>query len=83
MKKSSNSYNQTSIGYDNITFDIEYDYYPSEPMVMHYGDGSGYPGCGAEVEIHSIKIGEFEVYDVIYESVIDSLIDLIIETHEG
>lgn len=83
MTKKHNAYLETSIDYDNVTFDVEYDFYPSEPMVMHYGDGSGYPGSGAEVEIHSLKIGDFEVYDVIYEWVIDKIIDLIIEKHEG
>jgi hypothetical protein len=83
MKKSNNSYRQTSIEYDKITFDIEYDFYPSERQVSYYEDMSGYPGSPAEVEINSIKIGEFEVYDVLHENVIEDLIEKIIEQEEG
>jgi hypothetical protein len=71
-----------TIDYDNIEFDIEYEFTPSEPAVYNYGDGSGYSGCGAEVEILSIKISDYEVYDIIYQSVISKLEELIIEAEE-
>lgn len=33
-------------------FEVEanYDFQPYEPEVLNYGDGSGYPGCPAQVE---------------------------------
>ena len=71
-----------TIQYDNIDFDIEYEFTPSEPAVYNYGDGSGYSGSGAEVEILSIKIADYEVYDVLYQSVIEKLQELIIEAEE-
>jgi hypothetical protein len=71
----------TSIDYDGVNFEIEYDFYPSEPRVYNYGDGSGYAGSEAQIDLHSIKINEYEVYDVLQESVIDKLYDLLIEIH--
>jgi hypothetical protein len=38
----------------DVSVDVEYTYSPEEPMVMYYADGSGYPGCAAEIEIRSI-----------------------------
>ena len=73
---------ESTIIFENIEFNIEYDFYPSEPMVLNYGDGNGYPGSSAEVDLHSIKISEFEVYDVLDFKVVDKLYDLIIDLHE-
>lgn len=41
---------------------VNYTYYPEEPMVRYYPDGSGYPGAPASVEIEviSIKINNVE-----------------------
>jgi hypothetical protein len=44
---------------------VEFDYSPEEPMVMYYPDGSGYPGCPAEVEITSVMIeGKYDAIDL-------------------
>lgn len=45
---------------------VEFDYYPGEPMVMYYSDGSGYPGSPAMAEFTGFKVqrygnGQFEV----------------------
>jgi len=39
-----------TITFRGIEFDVDYDFKPAEPMVMYYSDGSGHPGCPAEVE---------------------------------
>ena len=83
MKTKNQSYLEKTIDYDNVTFNIEYEFYPAEKEVTYYSDMSGLPSSGADVEIHSIKICEFDVYDVLSQSVIDSLEDLIIEHHEN
>lgn len=70
------------VEYLDIDFDLEYDFYPAERQVYNYGDGSGYPGAGAEVDIRSIKVGDYDVYDVLQQSVIDKLHELLIEAHE-
>lgn len=83
MSTKNQSYLKKSLEYENITFDIEYNFYPSEPEITYYSDMSGSPSTGAEVEIQSVKICEFEVYDIIYQKVIDALIDLILNEHEN
>lgn len=35
---------------DEFEIEANYDYQPEEPMVRYYRDGSGYPGCPAQVE---------------------------------
>ena len=40
-------------------------YYPEEPMVMYYADGSGYPGSPSEFEIQNIKIIKGNLCDLI------------------
>ena len=39
-----------------LIIEVEGTYYPEEPMVMYYADGSGYPGSPSEFEIQNIKI---------------------------
>ena len=73
---------ESTIIFENVTFDIVYDFIPSEPRVYNYGDGSGYAGSEAQVDIHSIEIAGFEVYDIIHEYIVDKLYDLLIESHE-
>ena len=46
-----------TIEINGLKFEVEFDYQPEEAMVMYYSDGSGYPGCPAEIEgIHSFSI---------------------------
>jgi len=46
---------ELSIIFKEIEFDVEFDYQPEEPMVRYYSDGSGYPGCPANIDgINSI-----------------------------
>ncbi len=39
----------------DLTVTVELDYTPEEQPVYYYRDGSGYPGCGEEIDIYSIK----------------------------
>lgn len=39
---------------------LEFWYYPPEPMVRYYSDGSGYPGCPEEID--------YEVESIIFEN---------------
>jgi len=50
---------------DNLELEIEGIYYPEEPMVMYYADGSGYPGSPSEFEIQNIKITKGNLCDLI------------------
>lgn len=40
-------------------------YYPEEPMVMYYADGSGFPGSSSEFETENIKIIKGNLCDFI------------------
>ena len=48
---------KTQIFLDDVPFDVECTFYPGEPMVMYYPDGSGYPGSPDDVECISISFG--------------------------
>jgi len=48
-----------------LIIEIEGTYYPEEPMVMYYADGSGYPGSPSEFEIQNIKITKGNLCDLI------------------
>ena len=50
---------KTDIEIDGVYLDVEYDYTEAEPMVYNYGDGSGYPGCAAEVHIYKVVMISF------------------------
>ncbi len=48
-----------------LIIEIEGIYYPEEPMVMYYADGSGYPGSPSEFETQDIKIIKGNLCDFI------------------
>lgn len=49
----------------DLILEIEGVYYPEEPMVMYYADGSGFPGSSSEFEIQDIKIIKGNLCDLI------------------
>jgi len=51
---------------DTVQADVKFFYFPEEKEVTYYPDGSGYPGCAAQVEIISIKCPHhaFDGYDL-------------------
>jgi hypothetical protein len=57
------------IEYKGIEFDVEFNYNPPEPMVMYYKDGTGYPGCEAEIEIQYIKHKGTCFYDILEDNI--------------
>ena len=52
----------TTINYKGIDFDVHYEFFPEEEVVMYYKDGSGHPGCPASIEIESITMRGVEFY---------------------
>lgn len=56
----------------DIDIDIHFDYQPYEPEVRYYPDGSGYPGCDAEISIYDITT-DFKRFD--FDSLTDHDID--------
>ena len=54
-----------TINYKDHLLEVEGDYIPEESMVMYYSDGSGYPGCPAEFDVHDIMLGEYSIYELL------------------
>ena len=62
------------------TLQVGYTYYPEEPMVRYYPDGSGHPGCAASVEIECVvwkdhKGEETDLWPILYcvPEIVDTL----------
>jgi hypothetical protein len=51
---------QINVGRNDLLLTVEVQgcVYPAEPMVRYYKDGSGYPGCPAEVEFDDIWVSD-------------------------
>ena len=45
--------------------EVTFDYTPEEPMVMHYADGSGYPGSPSEIKIIDVQWNSTNVADLL------------------
>ena len=63
------------IGYQGVDITVEFMHYPGEDAVMYYPDGSGYPGCGEEIEIDSISIKGVDIYDLLSTKQIGEITD--------
>ena len=44
---------EMTIEFRGVELEIAFDYQPEEAQVNYYSDGSGYPGCSAEVDLIS------------------------------
>ena len=47
-------------GHFYAEFEINFTYWPGEPMQRYCSDGSGYPGSPPEVEVNSVKVIHLE-----------------------
>ncbi len=72
-----------TIKYKGVELDIEFYFSPSEASVMYYSDGSGYPGCGEEVEIYSIEHNGDSVMDLIEDQLTSIEEELIKNIYEN
>lgn len=62
-----------------LTLDIDLSYTPEEPMVMYDRDGSGYPGCGAEISEIEIDINGIKCSDMFTDFIVDKYGDEILD----
>ena len=67
----------------DVYLDVSGYYSPSEPMVMYYPDGSGYPGCPAEFEIISVSLNGTRITDLISDDVYNEIIEKAIDNIEN
>jgi len=70
-----------TIQYKGVELDIEFYFSPAEPEVRYYADGSGYPGCGEEIEIYSIGHRGEDVTELLEDNFSDIEEKLIEEIH--
>jgi len=67
---------------DEVWVDVDYNYTPAESEITYYPDGSGHPGCGANVDIHSVKIKGVDISSVISDYVFEDLENQIYKAYE-
>lgn len=66
----------------NVLLEIEYDYTKGEPEVYNYGDGSGYPGSPAKVDIYTVSVNGADITDIISDSVLEEVREKLLDYHE-
>ena len=53
------------IEYRDVVLYVHGIYSPEEKQVLHYPDGSGYPGSPAEFDIYEIKCGDQDIIELL------------------
>lgn len=54
-------------------------YYPEEPAEMYDDNMEGYPGCAAEFELQSVKVGYVDIIDLISDAIFDEIVEKVLE----
>ena len=67
---------------NGVIVDVIYDYTEAEPMVLNYGDGSGYPGSPASVDIYRVEVDYIDITDLLADYVLEDLEQQILEYYE-
>ena len=62
---------------------VSFEYTEEEPMVRYYPDGSGYPGCAAEINIYSVQWKGREIYGWIDKETMENMIEKADEFIQG
>lgn len=65
--------------FEGTTITVYAIYEPAEDMVWNNGDGTGYPGSGAVLEIHTIEVGGEDITKLVGEWERDQLAEKILE----
>ena len=73
--------NYSLVMYD-VLLNIEYEYTEGEPMVDNYGDGSGYPGSPASIELYTVSVNGADITDIISVSILDEIREKLLDYHE-
>ena len=56
---------KVDIEFNEVSFDVEFDYQPYEAPVMYYSDGSGHPGCAESMDICSVTYEGREMIELL------------------
>lgn len=71
------------ITHNNIDLEVDFAYFPEEPMVMYYKDGSGHPGSPAYIEINSVEYNGVDVTDIYEENdLLEEIEEIILENYD-
>ena len=71
--------NTTTVIYSGLTLTVAYDYSPAERPVYDADSPLAGPGCAASVEAYEIKLGEYDITELLAESVLDDIESKILE----
>tara|TARA_R110002020_G_scaffold1878_1_gene8599 strand:- start:7799 stop:8014 length:216 start_codon:yes stop_codon:yes gene_type:complete len=68
-----------TIIYYGVELQVDYKHCAEEPMIMYYGDGTGYPGSPAEVELLSTEVNGVDITDILLEKQIEEIENIILD----
>lgn len=74
---------ELGIRIQNIYLEVSGYYHPEEPSQMYDSNMEGYPGCGAEFELQSVKVEGIEIIEIISDAVYEEIIDKVIENQQN
>lgn len=57
-----------SFTFKTLEIDVGFNYYPGEPEIRYYSDGSGYPGLPAYIEIVDIYHQTVNIFEFFEET---------------
>ena len=64
-----------------VFVDVHYDYQEAEDMVYNYGDGSGYPGSPASIDIYKVTVEDVDITDIIADCYLEDLEEQLLKWH--
>lgn len=71
------------IEYDGVTFQVIYEYTPSEDAVFDLESPSCGPGCDSSAEIIAIYVGGIDMLEMLSESTIQAIYDKLLASLEN
>ena len=66
---------------NDVFVDVHYDYQEAEAMVYNYGDGSGYPGSPASIDIYKVTVEDVDITDILADYVLEDLEQQLLKWH--
>ena len=67
------------LDYGGLPLTVEYDYYPAERPIYDVESPLCGPGCEASVDICGVYVGGHEIIDLLSDSVIKHITELVLE----
>ena len=61
------------INFNEVEFDVYYDYTPGEKEVLYYSDGSGHPGCPETIDVTGVELCGIDWYDYLTPKALEEI----------